>query len=59
MNIFPKGTKTRPVFKNYEEYEKYCRDLYNEIEPEIKKNELRRARSAAIAMGLNPDAVKI
>lgn len=58
MDIFPKGTKTKPMFKTYEEYEKYCKALYKDIEPDIKKYERARARSEAIARGLNPDSIK-
>lgn len=57
MSVFPRGTKTKPVFKSYEDYERYCRELYEEIRPEIEENRRRRARSEAIAMGLNPDSV--
>lgn len=36
-DIFPKGKKTRPVFESYEAYQKYCRELYEEIRPEIEE----------------------
>lgn len=59
MRILSKRCKTRPVFKNYEEFEKWQDSFYEDIKEDLRKQELARARSVAMAVGLNPDMVKV
>lgn len=46
INIVPNQTKvTRLVFPSYDDFEKYNRDFYQDLEPELKKLEEARRRS--------------